>query len=81
MWDLYLKQLSKRKDLIIIHFVTPSAQDFCMKNGMGWDLIVISTSSLRDREPSGNYGNVVTPVRLMQITSRAIALCVLGKQR
>lgn len=52
-----------------------------MKNGMGWDLIVISTSSLRDREPSGNYGNVVTPVRLMQITSRAIALCVLGKQR
>lgn len=52
-----------------------------MKNGMGWDLITINTSSLRYREPNSNYGNTVTPVRLMQIISRAVALCVLKKQR
>ena len=52
-----------------------------MKNGMGWDLIIINTSGLRYRETNSNYGNVVTPVRLMQIISRAVALCVLRKQR
>lgn len=52
-----------------------------MRNGTGWDLIIINTSSLRYRGTNSSYGNVVTPVRLMQIISRAIALCVLRKQR
>lgn len=76
-----MKQLPKRKDYIVIHFVTLSTQNFLMKNGTGWDLIIINTSSLRYRETNSNYGNVVTPVRLMQIISRAVALCVLRKQR
>lgn len=76
-----MKRLSKRKDYLIIHFVTLPAQNSQLKDGMGWDLIVINTSGLRYSETSGNYGNVVTPVRLMHIISRAAALCVLRKQR
>lgn len=76
-----MKELLKRKDYIVIHFVTLSTQNFLMKNGMGWDLIIINTSSLRYRETNSSYGNVVTPVRLMQVISRAVALCVLRKQR